>query len=153
MLKLRTEEGTTLVEAIVAIGILAGAVVALAGLASVATRTSAMARERSLATALALQKLEALSWDVSALATSPASAWAADTPGFVEFLDARGNIVGGRGGGAYVRRWSVAPLASDSNLLAIQVLVAACRTPPGAVHCGEATSRARLAVIRSRTAW
>jgi len=153
MAKLRTEDGTTLVEAIVAIGILAGAVVALAGLASVATRISAMARERSLATVLALQKLEALSRDVSALATSHASAWAADTPGFVEFLDARGNIVGGRGGGAYVRRWSVAPLASDANLLAIQVLVAACRTPPGAAHCGEATSRARLAVIRSRTAW
>lgn len=150
---LRREEGTTLVEAIVAIGILAGAVVALAGLASVATRTSAVARERSLATALARQKMETLSRDVSSLAASPPSAWAEDTPGFTELLDPHGRVVGGPGGGAYVRRWSVAPLESDANLLAIQVEVAACRTPPGAARCGEAGTRARLATIRSRIAW
>ena len=57
---MRTDRGTTLVEAIIAIGILAGAVVALAGLSSVAMRQAAIARERSVATVLALQKLEAL---------------------------------------------------------------------------------------------
>lgn len=153
MLVLQREDGITLVEALVALGILAGAVVALAGLASVATRTSAITRERSLATALALQKMESLSRDASSLAISPASAWAEDTPGFVEFLDAYGRVVGGRGGGTFVRRWSVAPLASDANLLAIQVEVAACRTPPGASQCGEPATRARLASIRSRVAW
>ena len=153
MAKRRTDDGTTLVEAIVAIGILAGAVVAMAGLASMATRASAMARERSLATVLALQKMENLSRNASSLATSSASAWAADTPGFVEYLDERGNVAGGRGGAAYVRRWSVAPLAADANLLASQIDGAACRTPPGAARCGDAASRARLAGIRPRTAW
>ena len=33
-----------------------------------------------------------------------------------------------RGGGVYVRRWSVSPLPSDANLLAVQVSVAPCRT-------------------------
>jgi hypothetical protein len=153
MLDVRREDGTTLVEALVAVGILTGAVVALAGLASVATRTSAITRERSLATVLARQKMEALSRDVSSLAMSPASAWAEDTPGFVEFLDPHGRVVRGPGGGAFVRRWSVTPLPSDANLLAIQVEVAACRTPPRAARCGEAATRARLASIRSRVAW
>jgi type II secretory pathway pseudopilin PulG len=149
----RTERGTTLVEAIIAIGILAGGVVALAGLAAVATRNSTLARERSVATILALQKMEALCRDVSSLPASPANAWAVDTPGYVEFLDPHGAAVGARGGGAYVRRWSIAPLPSDANLLAIQVDVAPCRTPPGASQCGDVASHARLASIRSRAAW
>ena len=153
MSNLQSERGTTLVEAVVAVGILAGAVVALAGLASVATRTCAITRERSLATALAVQKMETICRDVSSLAASPPRAWAEDTPGFVEFLDPHGRVVGGRGGAAFVRRWSVAPLLSDANLVAIQVEVAACRTPPGAAHCGEPATRARLASIRSRLAW
>jgi len=151
MSNMRTERGTTLVEAIIGIGILAGAVVALAGLASVATRHSAMARERSVATVLALQKMEALCRDVSSLPASSANAWAADTAGFREYLDAHGNIVAGRG--AYVRRWSVVPLPSDANLLAIQVDVTPCRPRSGVAGCGDARSHARLASVRSRTAW
>jgi type II secretory pathway pseudopilin PulG len=150
---IRTERGTTLVEAIIAIGILAGAVVALAGLSSVAIRQAAIARERSVATVLALQKMEALCRDVSSIAESPANAWSVDTPGYLEYLDARGNVTGGGPGGAYVRRWSVAPLPSDANLLAIQVDVAACRTMPGATQCGDVMSHARLASVRSRVAW
>lgn len=150
---LRKEEGTTLVEAIVAIGILAGAVVSLAGLAATATRATAISRERSMATVLALQKMEALSHDPSSLAISPAGAWAQDTPGFVEYLDAHGNVIGAHAGGVYVRRWAVAPVASEANLLAIQVNVAACRTPPRAARCADVVSQTRLAGIRSRTSW
>jgi type II secretory pathway pseudopilin PulG len=150
---MRTDHGTTLVEAVVAIAILAGAVVALAGLSSVATRNSALARERSVATILAFQKMEALCRDVSSAPASPANAWAVDTPGYLEYLDAHGNVVGGRGGGVYVRRWSVTPLPSDANLLAIQVDAAPCRRPPGAAQCGDAVSHARLATVRSRSAW
>ena len=150
---MRIERGTTLVEAIIAIGILAGAVVMLAGLSSVAVRTSALARERSVATLLALQKMEAVCADAAASSPSPANAWAVDTPGYVEYLDQYGNRVAGRAGGVYVRRWSVTPLPSDANLLAIQVAVAPCRTPPGAVQCGDASSSVRLASVRSRVAW
>jgi len=151
MQRLDAERGTTLLEAIVAIGILAGAVVGLAGLSSVATRNSAVSRERSMAAALALQKLEALSRDAASVPASPANAWAADTPGHLELLDAHGNVVAGRG--AYVRRWSVAPLPSDTNLVAIQVDVAPCRLLAGAGRCGDAKSHARLATLRSRVAW
>jgi hypothetical protein len=110
-----------------------------------------MARERSVAAVLALQKMEALCRDASSLPASSANAWAADTAGFREYLDAHGNVVAGRA--VYVRRWSVAPLPSDANLLAIQVDVAPCRTRPGAAGCGDARSHARLASVRSRTAW
>jgi type II secretory pathway pseudopilin PulG len=153
MIDVSTERGTTLVEAIVAIGILAGTVVALAGLSSVAIRHAAIARERSMATIMAFQKMEALCRDVSSTAVSPANAWSVDTPGYLEYLDARGNVTGGGPGGAYVRRWSVAPLPSDASLLAIQVDVAPCRMMPGATRCGDVLSHARLASVRSRVAW
>jgi type II secretory pathway pseudopilin PulG len=153
MTGIRTARGTTLVEAIVAIGILAGAVVAMAGLSSLAIRHAALARERSMATILATQKMEALCRDAASAPESPANAWSVDTPGFVEYLDAYGVPVAGPGGNVYVRRWSVTPLPSDPSLLAIQVGVSPCRTPPGAARCGDVMARARLAGVRSRIAW
>jgi hypothetical protein len=153
MIIMSADRGTTLVEAIVAIGILAGAVVALAGLASIATRTSTLARERSVAAILAVQKIEAVCQNVAAATESPANAWAVDTADHVEYLDPHGNLAGGGEGIAYIRRWSVAPLPSDANLLAVQVAVAPCRTLPDAVPCGDSAARVRLASIRSRAAW
>ena len=152
MRNLRFEHGTTLVEAIIAIGLLAGAVVSMAGLASAAVRNSALARERSMATLLALQKLESLGRDAAALAPSAADAWSVDTPGHVEYLHEYGRPLAGRAG-VYVRRWAVAPLPADANLLAIRVDVAVCRPRPGSTHCGDAVSHARLASVRSRLAW
>lgn len=152
MRNLRFEHGTTLIEAIIAIGLLAGAVVTMAGLASVAIRTSAIARERSMATLLALQKVESLCRDAAALAPSAANAWSVDTPGHVEYLDEHGRPLAGRAG-VYVRRWAVAPLPADANLLAIDVDVTVCRPRPGSTQCGDAVSHARLASVRSRLAW
>jgi type II secretory pathway pseudopilin PulG len=147
------DRGTTLVEAVVAIGILAGAVVALAGLAALAVGTAARARERSTAAIVAFQKMEAICRDVAASPISPADAWAVDTAGFVEHLDASGENVAPGSGGVFVRRWSVTPLPSDGNLLAIQVDVAPCRSPPGSSRCGDTTAHAHLASVRSRLAW
>jgi Tfp pilus assembly protein PilV len=152
MSNVRSERGTTLVEAIVAIGLLAGAVVSMAGLASVAIRTSTIARERSMATLLAVQKMEVLCRDASALAPSAANAWSVDTPGQVEYLDQYGRPLAGARG-VYVRRWAVAPLPADANLVAIQVDVAMCRARSGASGCGDPVSQARLASVRSRLAW
>ncbi|MFO7692046.1 MAG: hypothetical protein R6V57_03060 [Vicinamibacterales bacterium] len=153
MTNLIADRGTTLVEALIAIGILAGAVVALAGLSSVAVRSSASARERSVATLLALQKLETVCLDGATSPPSPANAWAIDTPGYIEYLDQYGNRLAGPAAGVYVRRWSITPLPSDANLLAVQVAVAPCRTPSGAVRCGDSGARVRLASIRSSVAW
>jgi hypothetical protein len=152
MSNVRSERGTTLVEAIVAIGLLAGAVVSMAGLASLAIRNASIARERSMATLLAMQKMETLCRDASALAPSAANAWSVDTPGHVEYLDEFGRPLASARG-VYVRRWAVAPLPADANLVAIQVEVAMCRPRPGASGCGDAVSHARLAGVRSRLAW
>jgi len=147
------ERGTTLLEAIIAIGILAGAVVSLAGLSSMAIRTNALARERTLATVYSLQKLEELCRDVRRLPTSPGDTLESDTPGFIEYLDRDGHVVGATAGVVFVRRWSVTALPADANLLAIQVEAAPCRRAPGASRCGDTTAGARLASIRSRLAW
>lgn len=153
MTGIRIERGTTLVEAIIAIGILAGAVVALAGLSAAAVRTAALARERSVATLLAFQKMEDVCRDVSLAPASPADAWETGSPGHVEYLDSRGNLAAGPAAGIYVRRWSVAPLPADANLLAVQVAVSPCRALAGATRCGDAAARVRLASVRSRVAW
>jgi len=146
------ERGSTLVEAVVAIGLLAGAMTVLAGLSHLAVRSTTMARERSVAAILAVQKLEALGRDVRALATSPGNALEADAAGFIEYVDARGRVTAGDAA-AFVRRWSVIALAPDAALLAIQVDAAACRAAPGARRCGDVGTRVRLASVRSRLAW
>jgi hypothetical protein len=149
----RAEQGTTLVEAVIAIGILTGGVLAMAGLSSLAIRNAAIARERSMATILAAEKMEAVCRHAASGPLSPANAWSVDTPGFVEYLDAYGGPVAGPGRDVYVRRWSSAPLPADTNLLAIQVDVAPCRTPSDATRCGDVMAHARLASVRSRAAW
>ena len=89
---LSSASGTTLVEAVVAIGILAGAVTSLAGLSHMAIRSAMLARERSMAAIYSLQKMEALCRDVRSLAASPGDSLANDTPGFIEYLDPRGTV-------------------------------------------------------------
>jgi hypothetical protein len=149
---LSSASGTTLVEAIVAIGILAGAVTSLAGLSHMAIRSAMLARERSMAAIYSLQKMEALCRDARSLAASPGDSLADDTPGFIEYLDPRGTVTAGASG-AFVRRWSVTPMPSDASLLAIQVEVAPCRRLSPAARCGDAAARVRLASVRSRLAW
>jgi hypothetical protein len=118
----------------------------------VAIRQVTLANERTMAMLLAYQKIEALCRDAPALAPSAVNAWYVDSPGHVEHLDAYGRPLGARRS-VYVRRWAVAPLPADANLLAIQVDVAVCRPRPGAAGCGDAVAHARLAGVRSRLAW
>lgn len=136
-----------------AIGILAGAVSTLAGLSTMAIRAATLARERSMAAIYSVQKMEDLCRDVRALSISPGDALSSDTPGFIELLDARGRAGRGADGAVFVRRWSITPSSADANLLAIQVVVAPCRRPPGAARCGDSAAEVRLASVRSRLAW
>jgi hypothetical protein len=152
MVRVRAECGTTLAEAVVAIGLLAGAVVLLAGLSHLAVRSATLARERSLAGIWAVQKMEALCRDVRPLSTSPGDALDSDSPGFVEYLDARGNVTAGEGA-MFVRRWSVTAMTPAADLLAIQVDAAVCRREPGSGRCADVATRVRLAGVRSRLAW
>lgn len=149
--------GSTLIEAVVAIAILATAVVSLAGLVSVAVRTVALTRERTVAAVLASQKLEELFVAARALSQSSPDAASRDEAGFVEYLDAAGVVLGSGAaarGAVYVRRWAVSPLGADSSLNVIHVAVSPCRRmSASARECGNGAGTVRLATIRSSVTW
>lgn len=140
-----------------AIAILATAVVALAGLVSVAVRTITSTRERTMAAILAAQKLEELSLAARTLSPSSPDAVGRNEPGFIEYLNAAGEVVGtgaAARGVVYVRRWAVSPLAADPRLYVIHVAVSQCRRVAArSGECGDAAGTVRLATVRSRVAW
>ncbi len=133
--------GFTLVEVMVSIAILTGALVAVAQLFAVATQVNLAALEESFATVLATQKIEELC-GYRVLVPSPPDALARDVTGFVEHLDQHGRPTAWAGTGSgtvFVRRWTITPLSTvPDRLLAIQVVVRAVArrgpAPPGAVR-------------------
>jgi hypothetical protein len=143
--------GTSLIEAVIAIGLLAGAIVLLAGLAALAVRTNARARERTLASLAAVEKLEALASVAPALMPSAADALESDVPGCIEFLDAAGRASERPEQAVFVRRWRVSPVDGDADLLCLAVEVAPCRRRGTSPACGDADGRVRFATVRSRT--
>lgn len=150
----RTESGFTLIEVCVAMMLIALAAAGVAQMFTVSIRTTDGARVQSSTTILASQKIEQLRgliWTVdvngiplsdrstnlavepptgggAGLGASPANALDANTPGYVDFLNARGQWVGTGTvppvTARYVRRWCVRPLPEDpDNILVLQVLV------------------------------
>ena len=125
----RSDAGFSLVEALVATGILATALVALAQLFAVATRTNVVARTSTMTAILAQQKMEqlrGLAW--TALSPSPAGTLGRNVGGYVDYLDVSGSSLGGGSvppaGTAYVRRWAIEPLpANPENALVLQLSV------------------------------
>jgi len=118
----RTDSGFSLVEVLVALGLIAGALVALAQLFAISTESNLASRTTTYAVALAEQKLEelrALTYgfdaggmpvtdlqsDTSAspetpsggtgLNPSPGTVLAQNTPGYVDYLDRAGSKLGG----------------------------------------------------------
>src|SRR5262245_7642522 len=95
------------------------------------------------------------------LRSSPPGVLAADTAGYVDYVDAKGVSLGGAAavpppGTAYIRRWSVQPLPSSANTMVLQVLVMAAgsrraadnRIGPG----GWPPDQARLVSVKTRKA-
>ena len=151
----RPQRGFSLVEVLFALVVLSVAVSGLAHLFTVAAYTNARARATTYAAVLAQQKMEQLrglayGFDPSGgtvtdvdtditvqpelpsggagLQSSPPGALAADTVGYVDYVDASGATLGGVAAGpppgtAYIRRWSVEPLPSSANTMVLQVLV------------------------------
>jgi type II secretory pathway pseudopilin PulG len=147
------EDGFTLLDALVATAVLVTVTTGVAGLLTWSTRAVAAAGTQTTAVWLAQQKLEqlaALEWSVDeggrarsdestsvavdpmrasgpGLRTSPGSTADVNTPEYVDFTGADGSWRGDAGprpGAAFVRRWSVAPLAADpQNTLIITVSV------------------------------
>jgi prepilin-type N-terminal cleavage/methylation domain-containing protein len=178
--------GFSLVETMVAVSIMATAIVTLAQLFALSTRTNVSSHYTTYAAVLAEQKLEelrGLSWgfdtqglpvsdtttDTSVspesptggkgLSPSPNSALSQNTVGFVDYVGAFGNKLGGGASlpqnAVYTRRWSITPLPTNpNNTLVIQVLVT--RNPDrGQANQGNVTrlpEEARMVAVRTRKA-
>jgi prepilin-type N-terminal cleavage/methylation domain-containing protein len=119
--------GFTLVETLVAISMTAIALTSLAQLFIVATRANASARRSTFASILAVQKTEQLRSLDPDLTPTGASSLTVNTPGACDFLDEYGQSLGTGSmplpDTVYVRRWSIEPLASASDIVIVQVAV------------------------------
>ena len=91
------------------------------------------------------------------LGLSPPDSLSTNVPGFCDFLDAQGRWMG-RGstapsGAAWVRRWSVTPVAGLSDTLAVAVVVTpAMPSDADGVRGARTMAGARLLSIRARRA-
>jgi prepilin-type N-terminal cleavage/methylation domain-containing protein len=179
------ERGFTLLEVLIALLLVAVLASGLAELFLVVMLATENARHETSATALASQKVEelrSLTWTFagglavsdmatdlstsphssggSGLATSPAGTLAMSTPGYVDYLDARGRWVGAGpalpAAARYIRRWSIDALAADPDTLLIQVLVTTARRDLAAAAAGGIRRRqhgdALIATLRTRRA-
>jgi prepilin-type N-terminal cleavage/methylation domain-containing protein len=184
----RRDDGFTLVEVMVAIVLVAVMALGVAQMFVLAVRTNQAARHQTSTTILAAEKMEqlrSLTWGYdddglgfpvsdtttdlsgdpfttggSGLNPSPAGTLDSNTPGFVDYLDARGNWVGGGAtpppAAVYIRRWSIDPLPTNPNsTLVLQVLVT---TRIREVQVGGAGTRTRhaddalIATVKTRKA-
>jgi prepilin-type N-terminal cleavage/methylation domain-containing protein len=185
---LRPQRGFSLVEVLFALVVLSIAVSGLAQLFTVAAYTNMRARATTYAAVLAQQKMEQLrglaygfdpgggavtdlDTDITVqpelpgggagLQSSPPGVLAADTAGYVDYVDGNGASLGGAAavpppGTAYIRRWSVQALPSSANTIVLQVLVmragprraADNRIGPG----GRPAEQARLVSVKTRKA-
>jgi type II secretory pathway pseudopilin PulG len=177
--------GFSLVEALVAAAIFSGAITSLAALTAAASRVDADARRITVATMAAKQKIEELRslgflFDVhgerftdgsadtaspqtpptggTGLRPSPLDALSVDASGYVDYLDASGQVLAATVSpplyAAYLRRWSILPLPADAaDTLVIQVRVAPL--PParsGSPSPRPAAGEVTLVTVRTRRA-
>ena len=135
----RLAAGFSLIEALIASALLAGAIATLAQLVMRSAAQTARAEHATVASVLAQAKLEELRalpfrFDANgvriedaALAPSAADSLAADSPPHVDALDRFGQPVAPGDPPAYVRRWSIAAAPLDPDTL----VLAACVLPAG----------------------
>jgi prepilin-type N-terminal cleavage/methylation domain-containing protein len=155
--------GFSLLEVLVATAVFVVAVVALAQLFAVAIDANARARSMTLAALLAQQKMEELvaafsQQDVNGaiLDVSPAGALDRNTSGYCDYVDQRGQSLGGGiappPGAAYLRRWSLDPLPVYPDSTRI-LQVVATRSRGAADAASAVTMRpdtTRLITVRTR---
>lgn len=119
---LASSRGFSLIEVLVAVALVAGAVAGLGQLVTMAMRANAAARAATVSAVLATQKMEQLRAEQPWLL--PGGSIQSDEAGFVDFFDGRGQPADPTAV-AFVRRWSVAPLASEpvrSRVLRVRVV-------------------------------
>jgi prepilin-type N-terminal cleavage/methylation domain-containing protein len=179
------DRGFTLIEVLIALGLLVVTAAGVSVLLVIALRDSLSAREQSKTMVLAegrVEELRGLRWGVDAatglpdsdfttdlsrsppdssgngLAASPAGSLEADTPGYVDYLDADGVWVGTgsspSASAVFIRRWHIAPLPSDPDTLLIRVLVTTRGRDANGVGAGQPRTRrageALVTTLRTR---
>lgn len=137
------DSGFSLIETLVASALVASVVVGLAHLVAVGAHQSLRSRRAVNAVAAAQSKLEQLrnqTWRYDhtgmptsspALNVSPSNALSADTPGYVDFVDAYGEPMPLDGSDLpdLARRWSIAPFeAADPDTLIVHICAYTVRT-------------------------
>ena len=151
--------GFTLLETLIATGLIVTAVAGLAQLFALSVRFTRDAGQFGVALVAAQDKLESLrslafGYDEGGepmthpgLRASPAHTLAGDVERYVDWLDERGSVVSSASGAAYVRRWRVSEMAADEpEAIAIEVCV--YRLP--GLNTQPAHADACLATIRVR---
>jgi prepilin-type N-terminal cleavage/methylation domain-containing protein len=116
-MRLHSARGFTLIEVIVALGVVLALASASAQLVSMTVRANAVAQTLTAAVILAQQKMEELLSEAGlGLNPSPAGALAQDRAGCFDVVNWRGHTLR--------RRWSIEPLAGGAGgTLTLQVLV------------------------------
>jgi type II secretory pathway pseudopilin PulG len=152
--------GFTLLETLIATGLIVTAVAGLAQLFALSVRFTRDAGQFGVALVAAQDKLESLralafGYDDDGepmtdpgLRASPAHTLAADVERYVDWLDERGSVTGGvSDAAAYVRRWRISEIVADEpEAIAIDVCV--FRLP--GMNAEPAHADACLATIRVR---
>ena len=156
------QSGFTLLETLIATGLIVTAVAGLAQLFALSVRFTRDAGQFGVALVAAQDKLETLrslafGYDEGGepttdpgLRVSPAHTLAGDVEPYVDWLDERGSVVGGASGAAgaaYVRRWRIGEIAVDEPQ-AIAIDVCVFRWP--GVNAEPAHADACLETIRVR---
>ena len=162
MTQTRSARGFTLLETLIATGLIVTAVAGLAQLFALSVRFTRDAGQFGVALVAAQDKLESLrslafGYDEGggtltdpALRVSPAHTLGGDVERYVDWLDEGGSVVSrvsGAAGAAYVRRWRVSDIAIDEPA-AIAIDVCVYRLP--GVNAEPAHADACLATIRVR---
>lgn len=184
-----SDAGFTVLEVLMALLLLAIMALGVAQLFGVAIQATSGARHQTSTTILAAQKMEqlrALTWgfdtagsglpvsdtttnlaqephtpDGGGLNPSPAGSLNANTPGYVDYLDARGQRVGTGatppGTAMFIRRWNIQPLPTNpNNTLILHVLVTTVKREASAPAVAGARRRyaddALIVTVKTRKA-
>jgi len=145
------ERGFSLVEALVALALLNGALLSASALFAFSARANAEAQRITMATILARDQIERLLAS-GPLALSPPDALTRSYRDFADVVDRSGQSVGDGdempAAAVYVRRWSIRPSgANPDDPLVIQVLVGA-RTIAAAVDPLRSLGTVRLVTLK-----
>lgn len=170
----RHDAGFTIVEVLIAMMLISLMALGVAELFGVAIKATHAARNQTSTAILASQKMEqlrALTWGYDSLGTglpvtdtttdlsyepavnsgeglnpSPNGSLDSNTPGYVDYVDSRGQWVGTGAtppaGAVYIRRWSIEPLPMNpNNTVVLQVLVTTVRREAQASAAGGTRRR------------